>query len=244
VQNRRASATARTELAPDSALERSSLAWAYSALPWLGVLLALALLVVLICYWPVRLEVSGRARGEADGSWVIAGGVSLAAMSVALVWGRGVGPRLTFLLFGRKLSWRPQWSQQLAGPVPKRVKAASQRLWSRVDPVHLGLKILEERRHLRLRYLVVDLAYGFKDPLLTGRLVGALAMLSAVLPATVELRQAPRWDFEDGWEVKLDSRAIVKPWLVLLDVAAYVVRQIIWRPASRPQPVAAPGPSE
>jgi hypothetical protein len=216
-------------------------------LPWLGVLLALALLVALICYWPLRLDVSGRARGEADGSWVVAGGLSLAAISVALVWGRGVGPRVTFLAFGRKLSWKPQWSRQLARPMPKRVKAASRRAWARVEPLSLALKILEERRHLRLRYLVIDLAYGFKDPVLTGRLVGALAMLSAVLPAAVDLRQAPRWDFEDGWEIKLDGRALVKPWLVLLDVAAYVVRQMTSPPAGhegQPRPLAASGPSE
>jgi hypothetical protein len=75
--------------------------------------------------------------------------------------------------------------------------------------------------------LVLDLAYGFRDPLLTGRLVGAISVLAAVLPAPIEVRQAPRWDFEDGWEVSLDGRAVVKPWLMLLDTAAYVVRQML-----------------
>ena len=219
------------------------MAWAYGALPWLLVPLVPALLFGLLCYWPLRFDVSGRARGEADGGWVVAGGVSLAATSLAFVWGRGVSPRLTFLLFGRKFSWKPHWTRQLGRPVPKRVKAASQRAWARVEPLDLALKILEERRHLRVRYLVVDLGYGFRDPLLTGRLVAALSMLSAVLPAAVELRQAPRWDFEDGWEISVDGRAIVKPWLMLLDVAAYVVRQMASRSARRAEPLAAPGPS-
>ena len=219
------------------------MAWAYVALPWLGLLLLPALLFASLCYWPLRLDVSGRARGEADGGWVVAGGISLAAVSVALVWGRGVSPRLTLLLLGRKLSWKPDWTRQLGRPVPKRVKAASQRAWARVDPLNLALQILEERRHVRLRYLVVDLAYGFRDPLLTGRLVGALSVLSAVLPAAVELRQAPRWDFEDGWDISVDGRAIVKPWLMLLDVAAYVVRQMASRPAPRSQPLVTEGPS-
>ena len=48
-----------------------------------------------------------------------------------------------------------------------------------------------------------------------------------VLPAPIEVRQAPRWDFEDGWEVSVDGRAIVKPWLMLLDTGAYVVRQMV-----------------
>ncbi len=219
------------------------MAWAWSALPWLGVLLVPALLFGLMCYWPLRLDVSGRARGEADGSWVVAGGISLAATSLAFVWGKGVSPRLTFLLLGRKLTWKPDWSRKLARPVPKRVRVASRRAWARVGPLNLALKILEERRHTRLRYLVVDLAYGFRDPLLTGRLLGALSVLSAVLPAAVQLRQSPRWDFEDGWEISVDGRAIVKPWLMLLDVAAYVVRRMASRPSPRSQPLVAEGPS-
>ena len=220
------------------------MAWAYAALPWFGLLLCVGGALTLICYWPLRLDVSLRARGMADGGWAVAGGLSLPMASVAFVWGRGVDPRLSLLLFGRKLSWKPEWSRRMTRPVPKRVKAASQRAWARVDPFNLALQILEERRHLRLRYLVIDLGYGFRDPLLTGRLVGALSMLSAVLPAKVELRQSPRWDFEDGWEVTVDGRAIMKPWLMLLDVAAYVVRQMGSRPARPSQPLAAEGPSQ
>ena len=220
------------------------MAWAYPLLPWLGGALLVGLLLTLMCYWPLRLDVSLRARGMADGSWVVAGGLSLPLASIAFVWGRGVSPRLSVLLLGRKLSWNPRWSQRLSRPVPKRMKAASRRAWARVDPLNLALKLLEERRHLRLRYLVIDLGYGFRDPLLTGRLVAALSMLSAVLPAVVELRQAPRWDFEDGWEITVDGRAIMKPWLMLLDVAAYVVRQMGSRPAPSSQPLAAEGPSQ
>src|SRR4051812_5683237 len=137
------------------------MAWAYGTLPWLPVFLLPALLFAVACYWPLRLDVSGRARGEADGSWVVAGGISLAAVSLAFVWGGGVSPRLTLLCWGRKLSWKPDWSRRLARPVPKRVKAASRRAWARIDPLGFALKVLEERRHLRLRYLVLELAYGF-----------------------------------------------------------------------------------
>jgi len=201
-------------------------AWAYGALPWLGALGVALLLGVVVCYWPLRLDVSGRARGEANGAWVVAGGMSLAVVSVAFVWARGIAPRLTVSLFGKKLAWKPEWNRRLSRPMPKRVKAASQRAWSRIDPLDLGLKLLEERRHLRLRYFVVDLSYGFRDPLLTGRLVGALSVLSVVLPAPIEIRQTPRWDFEDGWEISVDGRALLRPWLMALDIAAYVVRTV------------------
>lgn len=203
------------------------MAWAYGALPWLVALALVLTLLVAFVSWPLRFEVSGRARGEADGSWVLGGGVSLSAVSVALVWARGVSPQLSFLIFGRKLAFQPHLGQRLARPVPERVKAVSRRAWGRVDPLALAVKLLEERRHIRLRYFVLDLAYGFRDPVLTGRLVGAIAALAAVLPAPIEVRQAPRWDFEDGWEVSLDGRAVVKPWLMLLDTAAYVVRQML-----------------
>jgi hypothetical protein len=195
--------------------------------PWLVALLLVLLVAVAFMYWPLRLDVSGRARGEPDGSWVVGGGVSLAAVSVALVWARGISPQLSILLFGKKLDFKPQWGKRLARPVPERVKAASRRAFSRVDPLSLALKLLEERRHLRVRYCVLDLAYGFRDPVLTGQLVGAIAALSAVLPRPIEVRQAPRWDFEDGWEVSVDSRAVVKPWLMLLDTGIYVVRQMV-----------------
>lgn len=218
------------------------MAWAYGVLPWAVGLLLVGVLLTLMCYWPLRLETSLRARGLPDGSWFLAGGFSVALAQVAFVWARGVSPQVSFLLFGHKLSWKPDWNRKLARPVPKRVQAASRRAWARVDPLNLALKILEERRHLRLRYLNIDLAYGFKDPLLTGRLVGALSMLSAVLPEAVTLRQAPRWDFEDGWEVTLDGRAVMKPWLMLLDVAAYVVRQMRSRPVPPSEPLAAEGP--
>jgi hypothetical protein len=202
------------------------MAWAQGALPWLaGSALVLVALIV-ACLWPLRFDISGRARGEADGRWVVAGGASLAFVSLAFVWARGIPADVSVLLFGHKLRLSTQWSRRLGRPVPKRVKVASRRAWGRVDPLGLALQLLSERRHFRLRYLVLDLGYGFRDPVLTGRLVGALSVLSAVLPARVEIRQRPRWDFEDGWDVALDGRAFVKPWLVLLDVAVYVIRQM------------------
>jgi hypothetical protein len=196
------------------------MAWA------LGALLAALLLTVLVVAWPLRLDANGHARGERDGSWAVAGGVSLGSLGVALVWARGISPQVTFLLFGKKVPWTPAWTKHVSRPIPKRVKTASSRLWKRIEPLQLGLKLLEERRHARLRFLVLDLAYGFRDPLLTGRLVGAISALSAVLPAPIEVRQRPRWDFEDGWEIGLDARAVVRPWLVLLDLLVYVVRQV------------------
>jgi hypothetical protein len=204
------------------------MAGAHGVVPWLAGLAVVLLLFGVACvYWPLRFEMTGRARGEPDGSWVVGGGVSLAAVSVALVWARGIAPQVSFLVFGHKLEIKPNWGKRMARPVPQRVKAASRRAFRRVDLLNLALKLLEERRHLRVRYLVLELAYGFRDPVLTGQLVGAISALSAVLPPPIEIRQAPRWDFEDSWEVSLDSRAVVKPWLMLLDTGVYVVRQML-----------------
>ncbi|HKY40022.1 MAG TPA: hypothetical protein VJN18_29005 [Polyangiaceae bacterium] len=197
-----------------------------SALPWLGALALVALLLLLAVYWPLRLDVSARAKGEADGRFVVAGGASLPFVSLAFVWARGMKPELKLFVFGRKWRFRSNTPERIRS-VPEPVKEPSNDAWGRMDPLKLLLKLVSERRHLRLRYLVLDLAYGFRDPLLTGRLVGALSALSGVLPRRIEIRQRPRWDFEDGWEVALDGRAFVKPWLVLLETAAYVVRQMV-----------------
>jgi hypothetical protein len=196
------------------------MAWA------LGAVTVALLLLAVVCWWPLRLDVSGKARGNPDGSWVVAGGLTLGVVGAAFVWARGLGPQISVLLFGRKLQWKPQWTKHAARPVPKRIQQASLRLWSRIDPLALALKLVEERRHVRLRYLVLDLSYGFRDPLLTGRLVGALYAMAAVLPAPVEIRQNPRWDFEDAWDVALDSRVVLRPWLMALDILVYVVRQL------------------
>jgi hypothetical protein len=220
------------------------MAWADGALPWLAGLLACCALVVGICSWPLRFDLSARAKGEADGSWFVAGGASISVLSLTFVWARGVPAKLTFLLFGHKLGWRPRWGRRPKKTSKRPPQSRPRKGWPRIDPLDFALKVLEERRHFNLRYLVVDLAYGFRDPLLTGRLVGALSILSAVLPSRVELRQRPRWDFEDGWEIGVDGRAIARPWLVALDLAAYVVRTMISR--RRPQVEALPsqGPRE
>ena len=198
----------------------------HDALPWLGALALVVLLLLALVYWPLRLDVSGRARGEADGRFAAAGGASLAFLSVAFVWARGSRPALTLHLFGHKLRFRPGRRRRPPGE-PATAKQDAADVWGRIDPVKLLVKLVSERRHLRLRYLVLDLDYGFRDPMLTGRLVGAIYALSGVLPAPIEIRQRPRWDFEDSWEVALDARAFVKPWLVLLEMGAYVVRQIL-----------------
>ncbi len=90
--------------------------------------------------------------------------------------------------------------------------------------------MLGERRHFRVRRLELDLDYGFRDPVLTGKLVGALSVLSGVLPPPFVIRQRPRWDFEDGWEAALDARAVGRPLLVLLGLGIYVLRAVWLRP--------------
>jgi hypothetical protein len=178
-------------------------------------------------YWPVRFDLSVRARGEADGRWLLAGGASLGVLAVTFVWASGVPGQVTVLLFGRKAGGLAAWSRRRAAQGGLRMRRRSSNKEpgrSGLDPLDFALKLIDERRHLRLRYLVFDVGYGFREPLLTGRLAGALAMLSAVVPRPIELRQRPRWNFEDGWEIDVDGRAIVRPWLMLLDVAAYVVR--------------------
>ncbi len=207
----------------------------------LVVALGFSLGLLLLLRWPLRFDFNARARGESNGAWLVACGASLALVSVAFAWARGVAPQFTLHVFGRRVEFRVPG---LTRPVPERLKSASLRAWRRLRPWPFALTLLEERRHLRLRYLVVDLDYGFRDPLLTGRLAGALYALAGVLPRPVVLRHCPRWDFEDSWEAVVDCRAVVKPWLMLLDVAVYVVKELRSRRAPQPPLVVPEGPSE
>ena len=106
------------------------MAWAHAALPWLLALGVLVLLGVVVCYWPLRIELNLRARGAGDGSWAVAGGVSVSLLALAFVWARGVEPRLNVTCFGRKLALPSQLPRRLTRPVPARVKAASRRACS------------------------------------------------------------------------------------------------------------------
>src|SRR6478609_3698541 len=98
------------------------MAWAHGALPWLGALLLGALLLLAILYWPVRLDLSVRARGEADGRWVLAGGGSLGVLAVTFVWASGIPGKVTVLLFGRKAGALASWSRRRAAQGGLRLK--------------------------------------------------------------------------------------------------------------------------
>lgn len=197
----------------------------------LALAFAMSALLALAAWWPLRLDVSGRARGMSDGSWVLAGGASLSFVSVAFVMARGAEPEFTLVAFGRRSRWKPGKRKKRKAPgerepsaVRERRHGAARNLQSEAD---LGwvAHLMEQRKHFRLRYLVLELDYGFQDPLITGRLAAALAALTGALPSRVRLQQRPRWNFEDGWEAKLDGRAIVRPLLAALHFGAYVLRR-------------------
>src|SRR5262245_26576780 len=111
------------------------MAWAHGALPWLGALVLGALLLLALMYWPVRFELSGRARGEADGLWLLAGGASHGLLALTFVWASCVPGQVTVLLFGRKAGGLAAWSRRRAAQGGLRMR----RRTSKKEPGRSGL---------------------------------------------------------------------------------------------------------
>ena len=212
----------------------------------------LALILTLVCaliaalLLPFRVHLSAQGRGDPSGAWAVAGGAQLGPVILSAVAGRGVGPKLELRLF-RRVIWqkRPAEAHAAAstGGAPGRGERASRRSlsadYSRLarwfDPVELGLFLVRERRRIRVEQLELEVAYSFEDPTLTGKLMGAIYMLSGVLPSEVVLRQAVSWEFVDRGSFSLAGRVVVFPGLLLVDTALFVLRNV--RIRKRPRAV-------
>src|SRR5258708_40115477 len=83
----------------------------------------------------------------------------------------------------------------------------------------------DEDRLFQVRSLIVDLEYSFRDVALTGRILAALYMLSAVLPEVCEIRQTPSWESEDRVALGVDGQFKIWPGRLLLSVLRFVLKQ-------------------
>ena len=128
----------------------------------------------------LRIAIDARAVGQENGLWALAFGVEVGPFQLSGVLRSGTPKRFDAHLFGRRLSFgglllrrRKAAAQTLAEPgKPKRPRA--RRLPSWLDPVDAAVFLFDERRHLRIERLELDLDYGFQDVTLTGKLAGAL----------------------------------------------------------------------
>jgi hypothetical protein len=196
-----------------------------------GVLVALTLLALLV---PAKLVLSAQGRGDPSGAWALAGAAQLGPFVASGVGARGVTPRVEVRLFGRKL-WAEQLGERKKQERPARPGARERyaRLERWLDPESVAWWLLDERRRFRVDQLVLDLRYSFQDVALTGKMMGAVYVLSGLLPPPIELRQEVSWESVDRASLALDGRVKLRPGLILVDSALFVLRNVKLRKRSR-----------
>lgn len=191
------------------------------------------LLLALVCALRVSFDV--RALGRADASWVVAFGVETGPFQLAGVLARQSPARLDLRLFGRRLSLHRRARARTKKPRARAPASGKprRRLPAWIDPVDAALFLLEERRHVQIEQLDLELDYGFRDVALTGKLAGALYVLAGVLPPSVTLRHNPSWEGTETWQAHAEGRVALWPGLVLVEVLWYMIRaRLRHRPAS------------
>jgi hypothetical protein len=207
-----------------------------------AVVIAIALFALLV---PLRLIVNAQGRGDPSGAWAVAAGGQLGPLVASGVGARGVTPRVELRLFGRKvwskslneLAGAGEESAEKPGKKLDRARASYARVERWFDPADLGLWLLEERRRVRIDRMVLKLRYSFQDVALTGKMLGAIYVLSGILPPPLELRQEVSWDSEDRASAVLDGQIKVWPGLILVDSALFMLRNVRLRKrANSPDP--------
>jgi hypothetical protein len=198
--------------------------------PWLIALVVIVAIAVGFVLVPIRITLSLRGRGDPSGAWAVAGGAQLGPLAVSGVAARGVPASLGAHAFGRKL-----WQRELAELVRAKPeqKKAERRLIDRYkklerwfDPLDLALFLLEEKRRVRIEALEIDVIYSFEDVALTGKVLAALYVLSGVLPPPIVIRPLPTWESVDKADLAMSGSIRLRPGLVLVESAWFVVRRV------------------
>lgn len=199
-------------------------------LEWIA--LAVLLIGVVLVLLPVRLHLSLQGRGDPSGTWMLAGGGQIGPLALSGVGAHGVPPTAQLHLFGKQV-----WQRRLADlarkdegeeqrAVVKTVRTGYARLTRWFDPLGLALFIVSERRRVRIELLEIDLSYSFEDVALTGKVLGAFYMLAGVLPPPIVIRQTPSWESLDQAEIALVGKIRLRPGLVALDSAIYLIKNL------------------
>jgi hypothetical protein len=186
---------------------------------WIALVVVALLLVVLAVVIPVRLSLNLQGRGEPSGVWILAGGAQLGPLALSGAAGRDVPSVMQAHVLGRRVWQRPAGPSKRE-PSPEQ-RSRKQRLRRRLDPLDFALFLVRERRRIRVDRLDVDLDYSFADVALTGKMMGAIFMLSAVLPPRIVVRQRSSWESVDKAALHLSGSMRVFFVLLILDVLSY-----------------------
>lgn len=192
------------------------------------VLAGVAVVVVALLAYPYRLAANGELRGEQDGSWAGAGGLELGPVAITSAAARGVPPFSQVHVFGLRVHTGPlarsSEPRKSEPPKPRRPPGFLGRFRRYWDPYDLTVTLLRSLDRLKPLTLDVRLRYSFRNVVLTGRVSGALHVLSALLPSGVRLAQEPGWEAVDRFAISLSGSARVSPALFLYDGVCYMIR--------------------
>lgn len=210
---------------------------------WLAwIALAVLLIGVVLVLLPVRLHLSLQGRGDPSGTWMLAAGGQIGPLALSGLGASGVTPAAQLHLFGKQVWQRPlselmkkEPDEEEPKPLEKKFGDGYARLSRWFDPLDLGLFIVGEHRRVRVELLELDLEYSFEDVALTGKVLGAFYMLGGMLPPPIVIRQTPSWESLDQAQIALVGKIRIRPGLVVLDTAIYLIRNLRIR---RPKPPA------
>lgn len=209
---------------------------------WLASGIALCLfLLVLAALLPVTLNVNVQGKAEPSGAWAVAGGLGVGPLALSAIAAAGVEPFLTCHLFGKQLARVPlsRWlgrrgarpasaeaepESETAAPL-SRFEHGLANLFRGLDPLETMLSWWDRDRLFRVRSLIIEVEYSFRDVALTGRILAALYVLSAVLPEVCEIQQTPRWESEDRVALGVDLRLSIWPGRLLRSLARFVLKR-------------------
>jgi hypothetical protein len=209
----------------------------------LGALASLPLLLLLVAQLPLTFGCNVQGKAEPSGAWAVACGLGLGPIALSAIAAAGVKPFLTCHLFGKQIARLPlsRWVRRRARvaatqaePKPEHEAETETRLtrfehgfaaWFRsLDPLEIVLACWENERLFRVRSLVLELDYSFRDVALTGRILAGLYMLSAVLPDVCEIHQTPHWESEDRLSLGADAQFKLWPGRLLLSIGRFVLK--------------------
>ncbi len=202
--------------------------------------------IALGVFWLARASftISSNLQGRADpsGSWAIAWGIALGPLALTTLAAPQVKPFLSCHLFGKQLARVPlsrfleRKKQSLEGDVQATnaesrpgLEAAQQKRGSsflqNLDPLEAVLSWWESERVLALDSLIVDVTYSFRDIALTGRILAAIYVLSAVLPEGYEVRQTPDWESVDRGTLEAEAKLRFWPGRLVVWAVGFVLKQ-------------------
>lgn len=209
-------------------------------------LAACVVVIALALVWLARASftISSSLQGRADpsGSWAVAWGLALGPLAVTTIAAPQVKPFLSCHLFGRQLARvpisrlldrgkrpekePPRASEANAQPPPAETEKKRGPSWlQNLDPIEAVLSWWQSERVLAFDSLLVDVSYSFRDIALTGRILAAIYVLSAVLPDGCEIHQTPDWESIDRVALEADGKLRFWPGRLVVWAVGFVLKQ-------------------